>query len=75
MILIDMNQISVASLMMHLHMNRSKLEEDMDNLKVETVNKSISKAIMDARMKLNLKQKDVANKINVQPQVVQFLRL
>ena len=48
-----------------------KLEEDMDNLKVETVNKSISKAIMDARMKLNLKQKDVANKINVQPQVVQ----
>ena len=48
-----------------------KLEEDMDNLKVETVNKSISKAIMEARMKLNLKQKDVANKINVQPQVVQ----
>ena len=48
-----------------------KLEEDIDNLKVETVNKSISKAIMDARMKLNLKQKDVANKINVQPQVVQ----
>ena len=48
-----------------------KLEEDMDNLKVETVNKSISKAIMDARMKLNLKQKDLANKINVQPQIVQ----
>ena len=48
-----------------------KLEEDMDNLKVETVNKSISKAIMEARMKLNLKQKDVANKINVQPQIVQ----
>jgi len=48
-----------------------KLEEDMDNLKVETVNKSISKAIMEARMKLNLKQKDLANKINVQPQIVQ----
>ena len=29
MILIDMNQISVASLMMHLHMNRGELEEDM----------------------------------------------
>ena len=29
MILIDMNQISVASLMMHLHMNRGEVEEDM----------------------------------------------
>ena len=29
MILIDMNQISVASLMMHLHMNKGELEEDM----------------------------------------------
>ena len=29
MILIDMNQLSVASLMMHLHMNRGELEEDM----------------------------------------------
>tara|TARA_B100001996_G_scaffold181196_1_gene138369 strand:- start:1502 stop:2341 length:840 start_codon:yes stop_codon:yes gene_type:complete len=29
MILIDMNQISLASLMMHLHMNNGELEEDM----------------------------------------------
>ena len=29
MIIIDMNQISVASLMMHLHMNKGELEEDM----------------------------------------------
>ena len=29
MILIDMNQISLASLMMHLHMNKGELEEDM----------------------------------------------
>ena len=29
MIIIDMNQISVASLMMHLHMNTGELEEDM----------------------------------------------
>ena len=29
MIVIDMNQISVASLMMHLHMNKGELEEDM----------------------------------------------
>ena len=34
-----------------------KLENDMDNLKIETVNKSISKTIMEARQKLNLKQK------------------
>ncbi len=29
MIIIDMNQIAVASLMMHLHMNKGELEEDM----------------------------------------------
>ena len=29
MIVIDMNQISVASLMMHLHMNKGELDEDM----------------------------------------------
>jgi len=29
MIVVDMNQISVASLMMHLHMNKGELEEDM----------------------------------------------
>ena len=29
MIVIDMNQISVASLMMHLHINKGELEEDM----------------------------------------------
>ena len=29
MIIIDMNQISVASLMMHLHMSKGELEEDM----------------------------------------------
>ena len=29
MIVIDMNQISVSSLMMHLHMNKGELEEDM----------------------------------------------
>ena len=48
-----------------------KLENDMENLKVETVNKSISKAIMDARTKLKIKQKDLATKINVQPQIIQ----
>mgnify|MGYP001241084901 CR=1 FL=1 len=48
-----------------------KLEEDMENLKVETVNKSISKAIIEARNKLNMKQKELATKINVQPQIIQ----
>jgi putative transcription factor len=48
-----------------------KLDQDMDNLKVETVNKSISKTIMEARSALKMKQKDLANKINVQPQVIQ----
>lgn len=48
-----------------------KLEEDMDNLKVETVNKSISKTIREQRTKLGLKQKDLANKINVTPTVIQ----
>jgi len=48
-----------------------KLDQDMDNLKVETVNKSISKTIMETRSALKMKQKDLANKINVQPQVIQ----
>ena len=48
-----------------------KLEEDMDNLKVETVNRSISKTIREQRTKLGLKQKDLLNKINVHPSVIQ----
>ena len=48
-----------------------QLEQDMENLKVETVNKSISKAIMEARTKLKMKQKDLATKVNVQPQIIQ----
>ena len=36
-----------------------KLEEDMDNLKVETVTRSISKVIREQRTKLGLKQKDL----------------
>lgn len=55
----------------NLNDEMKKLENDMENLKVETVNKSISKAIMDARTKLKIKQKDLATKINVQPQIIQ----
>ena len=49
----------------------TNLANDMENLKVETVNKSISKTIMEARSALKMKQKDLANKINVQPQIIQ----
>lgn len=48
-----------------------KLEEDMENLKVETVNKSISTTIREQRTKLNMKQKDLANKINVPVTTIQ----
>ena len=48
-----------------------KLEEETETFKVETVNKSISKAIMEARTKLKMKQKDLATKVNVQPQIIQ----
>ena len=48
-----------------------KLEEDMENLKVETVSKSISTTIREQRTKLNLKQKDLANKINVPVATIQ----
>ena len=48
-----------------------KLEEDMETLKVETVSKSISTTIREQRTKLNLKQKDLANKINVPVATIQ----
>ena len=48
-----------------------KLDEETETFKVETVNKSISKAIMEARTKLKMKQKDLAKIVNVQPQIIQ----
>ena len=48
-----------------------KLEMDMENLKVETVSKSISTTIREQRTKLNMKQKDLANKINVPVSTIQ----
>ena len=48
-----------------------KLDEETETFKIETVNKSISKAIMEARTKLKMKQKDLATKVNVQPQIIQ----
>ena len=43
----------------------------MENLKIETVKKSISEEIRNNRTKLGLKQKDLANKINVPIQTIQ----
>lgn len=51
--------------------NMKKLDEDMENLKVETVNKKLSQEIMKARTAKGWKQKDLATKVNVQPAVIQ----
>jgi ribosome-binding protein aMBF1 (putative translation factor) len=48
-----------------------KLEQDTENLKIDKVNKSISEVIRNQRTKLGLKQKDLANKINVTPTIIQ----
>lgn len=51
--------------------NMKKLEEDSENLKVETINKKLSQEIMKARTFKGWKQKDLATKVNVLPSVVQ----
>ena len=48
-----------------------KLDNETENMKVETINKSISQEIRNNRAKLKLKQKDLANKINVPVQTIQ----
>lgn len=48
-----------------------KIENEMDNLKIEKVSKSISQEIINNRTKLGIKQKDLANRINVPVQVIQ----
>ena len=48
-----------------------KLEQDTENLKIDKVNKSISEVIRTQRTKLGLKQKELANKINVTPAIIQ----
>jgi len=48
-----------------------KLEQDTENLKIDKVNKSISEVIRTQRTKLGLKQKELANKINVTPTIIQ----
>eukprot|EP00970_Alexandrium_tamarense_P009146 scaffold1803_cov195-Alexandrium_tamarense.AAC.22 len=49
--------------------NARKIEES-DELKHAKVDKSLSKAIMQARMAKKMTQKDLATKINEKPQVV-----
>ena len=48
-----------------------KLDNETENMKIETINKSISQEIRNNRTKLKLKQKDLANKINVPIQTIQ----
>merc|ERR1712045_1087379 len=50
-------------------MSARKLEES-EELKHSTVDKSLSKAIMQARMAKKMTQKDLATAINEKPQVV-----
>lgn len=50
-------------------MSARKLEES-ENLKHATVNKSLSKAIQQARMAKKMTQKDLATAINEKPQVI-----
>mmetsp|Transcript_20506 Transcript_20506/g.29353 ORF Transcript_20506/g.29353 Transcript_20506/m.29353 type:complete len:169 (-) Transcript_20506:424-930(-) len=49
--------------------NAKKIEES-DELKLNKVDKSLSKAIQQARMAKKMTQKDLATKINEKPQVV-----
>ncbi|KAL9183999.1 hypothetical protein ACHAXT_002085 [Thalassiosira profunda] len=49
--------------------NARKIEES-DELKLKKVDKSLSKAIQQARMAKKMTQKDLATKINEKPQVV-----
>jgi putative transcription factor len=50
-------------------MSARKLEES-DELKHKTVNKSLSKAIQQARMAKKMSQKELATLINEKPQVI-----
>jgi putative transcription factor len=51
------------------NVNARKIEES-DELKINKVDKSLSKAIQQARMAKKLTQKELATKINEKPQVV-----
>ncbi len=51
------------------NMSARKIEES-DELKINKVDKSLSKAIMQARMAKKMTQKELATKINEKPQVV-----
>ncbi|CAK4070693.1 unnamed protein product [Aphanomyces euteiches] len=50
--------------------NMRKLEEDTDNFKHETVDRSLSQALQKARMDKGMTQKALATAINEKPQVI-----
>jgi putative transcription factor len=49
----------------------SKLENETEVLNHKTVDKSICKLIQQARLQKGMKQKDLANKLNIQVTVIQ----
>ena len=51
--------------------NLQKLEDSTEEFKHSTVDKSLSKAIIAARMAKKLTQADLARMINERPQVIQ----
>ncbi|GLE01757.1 hypothetical protein PINS_up010595 [Pythium insidiosum] len=50
--------------------NARKLEEDTDNFKHDAVDRSLSQALMKARMDKKMTQKQLATTINEKPQIV-----
>lgn len=55
----------------HVDTKLHKIENETENMKVEKINKSISQEIRNNRTKMNLKQKDLANRINMPVQIIQ----
>ena len=65
------SEVQTKKKMSEQGLKMKKLDEDTENYKVETVNKSVSQEIIKARSALKMKQKDLANKINVPVQTIQ----
>ena len=51
--------------------NMKKLDEDNENTKVKTINKAISKKIIDIRVAKKMKQVDLAKQVNILPSILQ----
>ena len=67
----NFGDISKTERKKNINTKLSKIENETENIKVEKINKSISQEIRNNRTKFNLKQKDLANIINVPLQIIQ----